>query len=248
MFPFIFLAVQAVTAAPAAQVERLDESSFLLSLAAHPKLSVRQGQARLAPDAKRACQTRSPLLGRYRFTSEEGKSRFEQELICLNSQHKLSLIDSPAGNAALAPTRLDQQTVLAASYRYFAAKDSKDYTAAHAALSDGAKNRFPLSEWARSAAEFNSQAGFVRGRRVVEITWYKDPEGAPEPGLYVAADFSADFENAEFVCGYLMWRVQPDGSLRLSREEQNMAPKRPSGRAIAQIDRDPLRSRMGCKD
>jgi hypothetical protein len=45
-----------------------------------------------------------------------------------------------------------------------------------------------------------------------------------------------------------MWQVQPNGSLKLTREEQNLAPKRPSGRAIAQIDRDPLRSQMGCKD
>ena len=103
-------------------------------------------------------------------------------------------------------------------------------------------------EWSRAAAEFNAQAGSPRGRRVVEITWYKDPEDAPEPGLYVAADFSADFEKLEFVCGYLMWQVQPDGRFRLVREEQNMAPRRASGRAIAQIDRDPLRTRMGCKD
>jgi hypothetical protein len=247
MFPYIFLAAQAVSA-PAVQVERLDESSFLLNFAAGSKLSVRQAQTWLAPDAKQACQTLRPLLGRYRFVAEEGKSRFEQELICLDDQHRLSLIDDPASNATLAPTRADQQAVLAASYRYFAHKDFKDYVSAHTLLSDRAKSRFPLAEWMRSAAEFNSQAGPVQGRRVVEITWYKDPEGASEPGLYVAADFSADFENAEFVCGYLMWRVQPDGSLRLSREEQNMAPKRPSGRAIAQIDRDPLRSRMGCKD
>jgi hypothetical protein len=188
------------------------------------------------------------VFGRYRFTLGEGRSRFEQELICVDDRHKLSLLERAANVSALAPSRADQQAVLAASYRYFAAKDSGNYAAAHELLSERARTRFPLAEWARSAGEFNTQAGAVRGRRVVEITWYKDPEGAPEPGLYAAADFSADFERVEFVCGYLMWRVQPDGSFRLSREEQNMAPKRSSGRAIAQIDRDPLRSRMGCKD
>ena len=247
MFPFIFLADLAAFAAPAAQLERLDDTSFLLSLPADTKLSVAQGQARLTPDAKRACQARRPTFGRYRFVTEEGKSRFEQELICLESRYKLTLI-SAGGGAALTPSRADQQAVLAASYRYFAAKDVGRYAEAHAVLSDRLKRRFPLANWMRSAGDFNAQAGPVRGRRVVEITWYKDPEDAPEPGLYVAADFSAEFEKLEFVCGYLMWRVQPDGSFRLAREEQNMAPKRASGRAIAQIDRDPLRSGMGCKD
>ena len=245
MFPFIFLAAQAVSAV---QVERLDDSSFLLSVAAEPKLSVAQEQARLAPSSRRACGTRRPTLGRYRFVAEEARSRFEQELICLESRHKLSLIASAGSGAALTPTRADQQAVLAASYGYFAAKDVGRYTEAYASLSDRLRSRFPLADWTRSAGEFNAKAGPVRGRRVVEITWYKDPDDAPEPGLYVAADFSADFEKVEFVCGYLMWRVQPDGSFRLVREEQNMAPKRASGRAIAKIDRDPLRSGMGCKD
>ncbi|HEX8443386.1 MAG TPA: DUF4019 domain-containing protein [Allosphingosinicella sp.] len=247
MFAFIFLAAQAIaTAAPV--VERVDETSYLLGLAVDASLNVAQGQARLAPAAKRACGARLVTLGRYRFVAEEGKNRFEQELLCLDRRHKLSLIERAAGNAALEPSRPDQQAVLATSYRYFAAKDAGRYAEAHQALSGRMKSRFPLAEWTRSARGFNAEAGAVRGRRVVEITWYKNPEGAPEPGLYVAADFSADFERAEFVCGYLMWQVQPDGTFRLAREEQNMAPKRPSGRAIAQIDRDPLRSRMGCKD
>jgi hypothetical protein len=150
--------------------------------------------------------------------------------------------------AALAPSRADQQAALAASYGYFAAKDEGRFSEAHNLLTDRMRARFPLPLWSQAARSFNTEAGRHRGRRVVEITWYQDPEGAPEPGLYVAADFSADFEKAEFVCGYLMWQIQPDGSFRLVREEQNMAPKRASGRAIAQIDRDPLRTRMGCKD
>jgi hypothetical protein len=43
-----------------------------------------------------------------------------------------------------------------------------------------------------------------------------------------------------------MWRLQPDGSFRLVREEQNLVHKR--GRPMADIDRTPLRTRIGCKD
>ncbi len=233
---------------PVIAVQPLDGGSFLLSMPGTAASTTAAAQARIGPTAASTCKARRPLLGRYRFVIAEGKSAFEQELICIERGHRPSLLSAAAGRQALEPSRADQQLVLAASYSYFAAKDRGRYAEAHAALSDRMKSRFPLAEWTRSAGDFNAKAGPVRGRRVVEITWYKDPEGAPEPGLYVAADFSADFEKVEFVCGYLMWQVRRDGSFRLVREEQNMAPKRASGRAIAQIDRDPLRAGMGCKD
>jgi hypothetical protein len=247
---FLFLLAQALAAAASGvTVERLDETSFLMSLPATPSLTVGAAQTRLAPSAKLSCQTRRPVFGRYRYLSEEGKgSSFEQELICVDPAHKLAIGSAAAVGTALEPSRADQQAVLAASYGYFASKDAGRFGDAHKVLTDRMRARFPLADWSRAAQTFNTEAGRHLGRRVVEITWYKDPEDAPEPGLYVAADFSADFEKAEFVCGYLMWQVQPDGRFRLVREEQNMAPKRASGRAIAQIDRDPLRTRMGCKD
>jgi hypothetical protein len=248
MFLQLFLAVQTLAAVPGVSVDRLDETSFLLSIPADAASSVAAGQARLGPAAKLACQKRRPVLGRYRFIAEEGRNAFEQELICVDPGHRLDLATSAVAGEALEPSRADQQAVLAASYGYFAAKDAGQFAQAHAWLSDRMRARFPLAEWTAAARTFNTEAGAPRGRRVVEITWYKDPEDAPEPGLYVAADWSADFAKAEFVCGYLMWHATPDGRFRLVREEQNMAPKRASGRAIAKIDRDPLRTRMGCKD
>jgi hypothetical protein len=44
-----------------------------------------------------------------------------------------------------------------------------------------------------------------------------------------------------------MWRLLPDGSFRLVREEQNLARKR-GAKPMASIDRDPMRIRLGCKD
>ncbi len=249
MIVIFLLGLQALAAASGVNVERLDETSFLMSLPATPALAAGEAQARLQSSARLACQQRRPVLGRYRYLAEEGKSSsFEQELICIDPAHKLEVAAAAASGGELEPSRADQQAVLAASYGYFGAKDGGRYGEAHGLLTERMRGRFPLAEWTQAARTFNTEAGAPRGRRVVEITWYKNPEGAPEPGLYVAADFSADFDKAEFVCGYLMWQVQPDGGFRLVREEQNLAPKRPSGRAIAKIDRDPLRTRMGCKD
>jgi hypothetical protein len=250
MIPLLLiLAAQALAQPQAApRVERLDESSFLLGLDVGAGVSVGAAQARLAPAAKLACQSRRAVMGRFRFLSEAGANSFEQELLCIDARHRLGTIAAAAADQPLAPERADQQAVLAASYGYFAAKDNGRYGDAHHLLSDGMKQRFPLADWTASARAFDAEAGAVRGRRVVEITWYNNPADAPEPGLYVAADFSAEFAATEFVCGYLMWRVQPDGGFRLVREEQNAAPKRSGGRSIAKIDRDPLRARMGCKD
>jgi hypothetical protein len=105
----------------------------------------------------------------------------------------------------------------------------------------------PIAQWQRGAADFNAAAGAVRARRVVEITWYNNPPDAARPGIYAAADFSGEFDRLEFVCGYLMWQVQPDGSFRLTREEQNLLDKATASK-LASIDRQPLRAQMGCKD
>jgi hypothetical protein len=114
-------------------------------------------------------------------------------------------------------------------------------------LAPGMKQVSTAAEWQRNAAGFNKDAGAVRSRRVTEITWYNNPTDAPQPGLYVAADYSAEFENLDFVCGYVMWLLQPDGSFAVTREEQNLL-RRESAKKVASIDRQPLRKQMGCKD
>jgi hypothetical protein len=114
-------------------------------------------------------------------------------------------------------------------------------------LSPGMKEISTATEWQRSAASFNSQAGAVRSRRITEITWYNNPPEAPEPGLYVATDYSADFEKLDFMCGYVMLKLQADGSFAVTREEQNLL-DRATAKNLASIDRQPLRVQMGCKD
>ena len=170
----------------------------------------------------------------------------EQELICLDAA-RAAAPTGAAPDPAWSPTPVDQQALLAATYDYFAAKDATKYRDAYAFLSERMKADVALDAWTEAARDFDEAAGRALGRRVVEISWYNNPSDAPEPGIYVAADFSAEFEKLEFVCGYVMWRLMPDGTLRLVREEQNLARKR-GAKPMAAIDRDPLRARLGCKD
>lgn len=245
----LILAALAPAATQNVSVERIDETSFRMTIAAPPASTVEALRRRLLPAARLACQKQRPVFARYRVSAEEpGKAAamLEQELICAATLLRPNAA-ATTPNPSWSPAPADQQELLAATYAYFFAKDAGRYAEAHGFLSDSMKAATPLPAWADAARMFNAEAGPARGRRVVEISWYNHPADAPEPGIYVAADFSAEFEQLEFVCGYVMWRLLPDGSFRLVREEQNLARKRGS-RPLAAIDRAPMRTRMGCKD
>lgn len=239
---FLAALAQAAPAAPAVSVERIADDAFAMSIAAPADIRVAELQQRLLPSARLACQARRPLFARYQI--REGA--LQQELLCLDAE----ITPTPAAatlDVEWAPTPGDQQGLLAATYAYFAAKDAARYADAYGFLSDRMQSATPLSAWTEAARDFNAAAGPALGRRIVEISWYNHPSDAPEPGIYVAADYSAEFDKLEFVCGYVMWRLMPDGSLKLVREEQNFARKR-GAKPMAAIDRDPLRARLGCKD
>ena len=241
----ILLAVASAPVAPAPSalsIERIDGTSFRISAPAPEIETIAALQSRLIPSAKLACQESKAVFGRYRI---EG-GNFEQELLCAGQAAGPDLARATQ-DPEWSPSPDDQRALLAATYDYFAAKDAGRYADAYALLSDRMKASAAPAEWQASAREFNDVAGRALGRRVVEISWYANPADAPEPGLYVAADYSAEFEKLEFVCGYVMWKLLPDGRFVLVREEQNLARKR-GAKPMAEIDREPLRIRLGCKD
>lgn len=238
---FLAILAQPAAAPPGVSVERIDGDSFRMGVAAPAGAAIAGLQARLLPAARLACQQKRPVFARYRIAD----GTLEQELLCVGGA-PAPVAAAAAPDPAWEPAPADQQALLAAAYAYFAAKDAGRYGDAYEFLSDRMKADMPIAAWTEAARSFNQAAGRALGRRVVEISWYNHPSDAPEPGIYVAADYSAEFEKLEFVCGYVMWRLLPDGSLRLAREEQNLARKR--GRPMHEIDRKPLRARLGCKD
>lgn len=114
-----------------------------------------------------------------------------------------------------------QQAALDASYAYLAAKDRGDYAAAYRSIDADMRAYLTPDLYREETAKFNAGAGAPEGRRVVRLTWYRDPPEAKRPGLYVAADFVSRFSGLALHCGYLMWRVDGKDSFRLVREEQN---------------------------
>ena len=242
-------------AAPQIISEPIDEDHFRLSISGRID-SVEAAQAGLMPTARKLCGTRPVSFGTFRFVQSQAGDRpgaalspvdlkVEQELFCGTPKRT---VDAAAVQApGWQPSEADQQAVLAATYAYFTARDRGRYQEAWSTLSDSMKQMSPIAEWQRRAADFNAAAGAVRARRVVEITWYNNPPDATRPGVYAAADYSGEFDRLEFVCGYVVWQLQPDSSLRLIREEQNLLTKGAAAK-LASIDRQPLRAQMGCKD
>ncbi|MEA3013439.1 MAG: hypothetical protein QOD42_1984 [Sphingomonadales bacterium] len=141
----------------------------------------------------------------------------------------------------------DRQAVVDSTLAYLQAKDGGRYDAAWAFLTPGNRQRFPLAAWSEEARAFNASAGAVAERRVTRLTWYDNPPAAGEPGIYAAVDFTSDFANLHFLCGFLIWRRQEDGGWRLAREEQNMVSRAEAPELTAE-QRANARRAMHCQD
>jgi hypothetical protein len=245
----ILVLLMAFSGQPQVKAEPLGAGRHVLGLTTEAHTAFDAAQAALVPTARGLCANRTFFLGAFKFAeqSEAGgakpvaPSSFQQELFCNNPEQP----SERAAGAAPGPTEAQQQAVLKATYGYLAAKDSNRLPDAYAMLSRQLTSIEP--DWIARARDFNKQMGAVRARRVTDISWYSNPPKPAEPGLYVAADFSGDFENVEFLCGYVVWKLDADGSFRLVREEQNFL-KRRRGAKLASIDRAPLRAQMGCKN
>ena len=232
------------------EAEPLDANRHMLAMDTEARSSFQAAQAALLPTATRLCADRTFFLGAFKFADQPeapaakrgvAKTRFQQELYCSIPQRF-----SGSATAGLQdPPEAQQQAVLKATYAYLAAKDSNRLSDAYAMFSPRAKLTAP--DWVAKARDFNEQAGAVRARRVTDISWYSNPPEAPEPGLYVAADLNGAFENVEFLCGYVVWKLDADGSFRVVREEQNFVERR-RGAKLALPDGTRLRAQMGCKN
>ncbi|OHT21010.1 hypothetical protein BHE75_03015 [Sphingomonas haloaromaticamans] len=150
-----------------------------------------------------------------------------------------------AGDAV--PGEAVQRAVVDRTQAYFAAKDGGDYHRAYALIAASMRGYLTEDFYTAEARRFNAEAGRAEARDVVRLTWYRDPPDAPEPGLYVAADFRSRFPNIHAHCGYLMWHQDADGQFRIVREEQSFIDKA----TAAQLPPERLASadrQLGCVD
>ncbi|HEY2444939.1 MAG TPA: DUF4019 domain-containing protein [Rhizomicrobium sp.] len=105
---------------------------------------------------------------------------------------------------------------------FMANMDSGKYADAYAVLTDMNQKDQPFSDFSERVRRFNARAGSVIERRIVTVTWTKDPSNAPLPGVYVALDVISRFTNIDRDCGYLVLFQPPSaGPFKVMREENN---------------------------
>jgi hypothetical protein len=105
---------------------------------------------------------------------------------------------------------------------YLADTDSGKYAEAYAFLADIDQKDQPFPAFSNSLRKFNKRAGPSVERRIVTVTWTKNPAQAPLPGIYVSLDLVSRFANIDRHCGYLvLYQAPSGGDFRLMREESN---------------------------
>lgn len=109
------------------------------------------------------------------------------------------------------PSEALERQAMATLDRFFAALDGGDDRGAYAMMSEINRTHMPFAEFAAENSRFRAQAGALGRRRVLKLTWTKDPAQAPYPGVYAAIDVAAVYANVERQCGYVILYQRPAG-------------------------------------
>lgn len=217
------------------------------------------GQQAVMPTAVALCGNRHVQLGRYRWEAHQplaGEAQddastrldYTQLIECRDAPQATPIpaTDIPPAPGE-APTALDEAHIRRLSLVYLEAVDTGDFDRAHASFSPGMRGYMTPEAWRTPRARFNAAASGDPSREVIRLTWYDDPEGAPQRGRYVAADYRAAYATGAAYCGYLIWLRQGDGGYLIARTEEGyITPDVASG--VAPGDMGALRAQIGCRD
>jgi hypothetical protein len=120
------------------------------------------------------------------------------------------------------PTVEQEDAARKAATDFLAALDNGDAKTAYALLNQGNQRLQPFAPFSRKLREFRAVAGAVKERRIVKVTWTKDPPSGPSPGIYVAIDLVSRFAKVDRHCGYLVvYQPSAGGPFLVMRREEN---------------------------
>jgi Protein of unknown function (DUF4019) len=218
------------SAGPKVSVQQLPDKTFEITVTNPTRLSEPQAQAIVASAAVSVCRLSIPVLGKYRFDAkqpigtgalsrEAAAFRFIQQVSCAPAVKETR---SPRGGLVLksaAEGRAVEGGIRKLTEAHFRLLATGKFDAAVAQV-DVAGLGGDAASWMKNEKSFQSVAGTPTSIEILKVTVYDNPEGAPKPGLYVAADFKNAYANVPFQCGYLMWFREPDGRFRITRQEK----------------------------
>jgi hypothetical protein len=105
---------------------------------------------------------------------------------------------------------------------FFKARDAGRGRDAYALLDPIMARDQPYDVFAADLGRLNGEVGTVKERRILKVTWTKDPAQAPAPGVYAAIDLAAHFATADRYCGFVVLYQPPSGgAFRVMRIEEN---------------------------
>lgn len=210
-------------------VRQLDDNSFEFTLTNSAALGEREAQAYISSAAASVCKGSTPMLGKYQFESKQavgsdppakdpGSFRFTQQVTCsvsaqLSADVRHPILGSPDEAKAI------QEDIFKRSESHFRLLAAKRFDEAYAEVS-GTVLGVGATQWKAESQAFQAIAGELIAISIVKVTVYDNPAEAPEPGLYVAADFSNTYANVPINCGYLVWyRPVDGGEFKITRQE-----------------------------
>lgn len=131
------------------------------------------------------------------------------------------------------PQGSDNQAVISLTSRFFALEDGGHYEDAYELMDAGLTAQLSFTRYQDLSDDVRGKVGRITSRELKAIDWeYNSPLGPP--GLYAAVDYTAGAENGQ-LCGFVVWRKQPDGFFILVREETNTIPKAVSAEEAAKL-------------
>jgi hypothetical protein len=105
---------------------------------------------------------------------------------------------------------------------FLAALDSGLYAKAFRLMTEGQRSQESFDKFSARVKEFNAKAGAVTERRILKVTWTKDPANAPAPGVYASVDLASHFERVDRHCGYIvLYQLKAGMPFLVARQEDN---------------------------
>ena len=258
--PVCLLLTTTLAADPSIEATTRDDGTYQFTLTSQEPLEVAEGQAAILAEARQLCSEGTPQLGRYRFSKNEpvdggppaDADQSDADSLVLVQDIFCSSPLPPRDREPTRPLTPDDKEVIESEVRalttsYLHAPSTGEYRKPYSMLTDIMKSMSPFEIWQKEREKFVAESGSIQETDVWRMTIYVDPPSAPEPGIYVAADYEMSFENVPFKCGYIIWVEQPDGTYRITREDYGLL----DDSTLAAIDEAEIplfKSRMGCRD
>lgn len=135
------------------------------------------------------------------------------------------------------PTEAQIDAAVRFASRYLSARDRGDYDEAYNLMSAQLQTLTPHKTYRQNGTAFAGTAGPVRERKLVRMSWYKDPPGSP-PGTYAAIDLVSRFEKIDRHCGYIVLQEASAADFVLVREDETFMDKDTARRIETEKSKD----------